>query len=213
MPRRRPKGLRAERWRPRRGVPVRRIRGISAATRVAIRKLEEDRLWPGAVAAALAECRWYLGQPGRVLPDLVIGCDCCDPLVARDRLEDVLLWLPRGARADLGRLVARLDAEFDRRAVSLSTHLMLATRSVLAGIGAGDSWRTEGRAVSRRSAGGLLLSAGCSHPGSRCGWPAAAGRKFSSCTSTTSARPSGARTSGPAHGGPATTPAWPPGRR
>lgn len=127
MPRRRPKGLRAERWRPRRGVPVRRIRGVSAATRLAIRKLEEDRLWPGAVAAALAECRSYLGQPGRVLPDPVIGCDCCDPLVARDRLEDVLLWLPRGARADLGRLLAGLDAEFDRRAVSLSSHLMLAT--------------------------------------------------------------------------------------
>ncbi|GDY80273.1 hypothetical protein SAV31267_097580 [Streptomyces avermitilis] len=100
---------------------------MSAATRVAIRKLEEERLWPGAVAAALAECRWYLGQPGRVLPDPVMGCGCCDPLVARDRLEDVLLWLPRGARTDLGRLVARLDAEFDRRAVSLSSHLMLAT--------------------------------------------------------------------------------------
>ncbi|MFD0369636.1 hypothetical protein [Streptomyces sp. NPDC127114] len=79
------------------------------------------------MAAALAECRWYLGQPGRVLPDPVMACECCDPLVARDRLEDVLLWLPGGARTDLGRLVARLDAEFDRRAVSLGSHLRLAT--------------------------------------------------------------------------------------
>lgn len=31
---------------------------------------------------------------------------------------------------------------------------------MFAGIGAGDSWRSEGRVVSRRSAGGLLLSAG-----------------------------------------------------
>jgi hypothetical protein len=100
---------------------------VSAATHFAIRKLEEERLWPGAVAAALAECRWYLGQPGRFLPDPVIGCECCDPLVARDRLEDVLLWLPRGARSDLGRIVAGLDAEFDRRAVSLSSHLIRAS--------------------------------------------------------------------------------------
>lgn len=53
------------RWRPRRGVPVRRIRGVSAATRVAIRKFEDDRLYLGCVAAALAECRRHLDQPGR----------------------------------------------------------------------------------------------------------------------------------------------------
>ncbi len=110
--------------------------GVSAATRVAIQKLEEDRLWPGAVPAALAECRSYLSQPGRVLPDPVMGCECCDPLVARDRLEDMLLWLPRGARADLDRLVFRLNIEFDRRAVPLSPHLLLA-----ASWGECGSWR------------------------------------------------------------------------
>jgi hypothetical protein len=187
MPRRRPRGLRAERWRPRREIPVRRIRGVSAATRVAIRKLEEERLWPGAVAAALAECRWYLRQPGRVLPDPAVGCDCCDPLVARDRLEDVLLWLPRGARTDLGRLVARLDTEFDRRAVSPSSHLMPATpfgacgywrrvksRPVSAvgeGGGVPGDRRSRGRCC-RRWRGRRGRRRGCSpsRPGCRCGW-------------------------------------------
>ncbi|MER5893149.1 hypothetical protein [Streptomyces sp. NPDC001876] len=104
-----------------------RIRGVSAATRVAIRRLEEKRLWPGDVAAALTECRRYLDQPGRVLPDPVMDCECCDPLMARDCLEDVLLWLPRGARSDLGRVVARLDAAFDRRSGPLGAHLVLAS--------------------------------------------------------------------------------------
>ncbi|WP_405789319.1 hypothetical protein OG753_18995 [Streptomyces sp. NBC_00029] len=91
---------------------------------MAIRKVEEDPLWPGVVVAALAECEWYLKQPGHVLPDPVMGCECCGPLAARDRLEDVLLLLlPRGARADLG----KLDAEFDRRTVPLGPHLTLAS--------------------------------------------------------------------------------------
>lgn len=125
MPRKRPKQVRAEHWRPRRGVPVVRIRGVTAATRVAIHRLEDERLWAGAVVAALRECRRHLEQPGRVLPDPVMGCACCDPLVARDLLEDVLRWLPRGARTDLGRLVARMDAEFARRSAPLGAHLTL----------------------------------------------------------------------------------------
>ncbi|MFC8230341.1 hypothetical protein [Streptomyces sp. NPDC057287] len=79
------------------------------------------------MAAALAECRRHLNQPGRVLPDPMMGCECCDPLVARDLLEDVLQWLPRGARDDFGRIVGTLDAEFDRRTVPLSPHLTLAS--------------------------------------------------------------------------------------
>ncbi|UGQ14685.1 hypothetical protein LO772_14530 [Yinghuangia sp. ASG 101] len=69
------------------------------------------------MAAALQECRWYLAEPGPVLPEPFTGCDCCNPILARDLLQAVLLWLPAGGRADLGRVVARLDAEFDRRAV------------------------------------------------------------------------------------------------
>ncbi|MFF2078713.1 hypothetical protein ACFVXG_28675 [Kitasatospora sp. NPDC058162] len=120
MPRRRPKGLRAERWRPRQTVPVRRIRGVSGLTRAAIRRVEDERLGPNAVFWALAECRRYLAQPGRVLPEPEVGCDECNPVLARDELEAVLRWLPRGARVDLGRLVARLDAEFDRRSALMS---------------------------------------------------------------------------------------------
>ncbi|WP_280703553.1 hypothetical protein [Kitasatospora sp. GP82] len=84
---------------------------------MAVRKVEEDRLWAGAVAAALAECRWYLGQPGRYVPVPDTACSCCDPLVARELLEDVLRWLPRGARTDLERLVSRLDDDFECRTV------------------------------------------------------------------------------------------------
>ncbi|MFF7177519.1 hypothetical protein [Streptomyces sp. NPDC008121] len=52
-----------------------------------------------------------------MLPEPEVGCDCCNPILARDLLQAVLLWLPHGARADLGRVIARLDAEFDRRSV------------------------------------------------------------------------------------------------
>lgn len=72
-------------------------------------------MWSGAVDAALAECRWYLAEPGPALPDPETGCECCNPVLARDLLEVVLLWLHRGARIDLGRVVAVLDADFDRR--------------------------------------------------------------------------------------------------
>jgi hypothetical protein len=81
--------------------------------------MEVGRLWPGAVAEALRECRLYLAQPGRCLQAPDTACECCDPLIARDLLDDALSWLPRGARADLLRLVDRLDDEFDRRAVAL----------------------------------------------------------------------------------------------
>ncbi|GEB57000.1 hypothetical protein SGA01_26050 [Streptomyces gardneri] len=34
---------------------------------------------------------------------------------AREVLEEVMLHLPHGARHDLGRLIARIDDEFERR--------------------------------------------------------------------------------------------------
>ncbi|MFJ9777057.1 hypothetical protein ACIRVF_38480 [Kitasatospora sp. NPDC101157] len=98
---------------------MRRIRGVSGLTRAAIRRLEDERLAPDTVFWALAGCRRYLDQPGRALPEPEVGCDPCNPVLARDELEAVLRWLPRGARTDLGRLVARLDAEFDRRSTPM----------------------------------------------------------------------------------------------
>lgn len=66
-------------------------------------------------------------QPGRALPHPVMGCDCCVPLVARDPIWGRAAVSPPGAAsADLSRLLARFDAEFDCRTVSLS-YLMLAT--------------------------------------------------------------------------------------
>ncbi|MFF3115467.1 hypothetical protein ACFVSN_40580 [Kitasatospora sp. NPDC057904] len=111
---------------------------MSGLTRAAIRRLEHERLWTGAVAGALSECRRYLSQSGRVLPEPETGCDECNPILARDLLQAVLLWLPVGARVDLGRLVARLDAEFDRRTV-LRPELLMADSPW----GVEGSWRSR----------------------------------------------------------------------
>ncbi|MDN3355630.1 hypothetical protein [Actinomadura sp. DC4] len=115
MPRRRPKALRAERWRPPPHVPVRRLHGLSAQTRVAIRRLEHEHLFPNAVAIflhffdeAFRLPYRYLNAPGVSGPTL----HCAE---VREKLDLVLLHLPEGARTDLGRLVAQIDAETDRR--------------------------------------------------------------------------------------------------
>ena len=114
MPRRRPKVVRAERWRPRKHVPVRRIPGVSARTRAAVRRVEAEYLWPDAVADALSRFEWAFRQPGRHLtgPYESPGIEIED---GRDDLEVALQRLPRGARADLGRLVERIDVEYERR--------------------------------------------------------------------------------------------------
>ncbi|WP_243659154.1 hypothetical protein [Tamaricihabitans halophyticus] len=44
-----------------------------------------------------------------------MDCPCCDPVDARDELEAVLRVLPSGPRAELRRVVAALDEEFERR--------------------------------------------------------------------------------------------------
>ncbi|MFJ5938894.1 hypothetical protein [Streptomyces sp. NPDC093071] len=115
MPRRRPEAVRAERWRPRRHVVVRRIRGVSARTRAAVRRVEEERVRPGAVADALARFEWAFRQPGRYLNASEVWQPGLEVEDARDDLEKVMLHLPLGARRDLGRLIARIDEEFERR--------------------------------------------------------------------------------------------------
>ncbi|MFJ2376806.1 hypothetical protein ACIOZL_29220 [Streptomyces sp. NPDC087769] len=79
-----------------------------------------DGLWDGAVEAALRHYRAFLRQPGRYL-------DLCFPVSphpesslvdlanARDVLQEALCSLPQPPRAELGRVVACLDAEFRRR--------------------------------------------------------------------------------------------------
>src|SRR5690242_15151931 len=99
MPRRRPKALRDERWRPRIHVPVRRIRGVSAQTRVAIRRVEDDLQWgPDLVFSALARFEWTFRQPGRYLAASASWSPGLEVEDARDELEEVLRRLPAGAR-------------------------------------------------------------------------------------------------------------------
>lgn len=115
MPRRRPKDLRAEQWRPHRYVPASRIPQVSALTRAAIRRVEEQRLRPDLVATALTQFEWAFRQPGRYLNASQVWEPGLEIEDARDDLEEVMRYLPRGARADLGRLITRIDDEFERR--------------------------------------------------------------------------------------------------
>jgi hypothetical protein len=115
MPRRRPKIVRDECWRPSRHVRVRRIPAVSSRTRAAVRRVEDEHGYPNMVANALVRCELAFRQPGRYLN----GPKGWDPGIeiedARDDLEAVMRCLPSGARADLGRLVQRIDEEFERR--------------------------------------------------------------------------------------------------
>lgn len=117
MPRRRPGALRAEQWRPSSGVPARRVTGVSALTRVAIRRVEAECLSPDAVAVALARFESFLRRSDRYLwlPGIEMDCPCCSPLEARDDLETVLSRLPPKARADLMRRLSWADEQFERR--------------------------------------------------------------------------------------------------
>ncbi|MET8832834.1 hypothetical protein ABZV78_02810 [Micromonospora sp. NPDC004540] len=117
MPRRRPKALRAANWRPSEGVPVRRIRGVTALTRVAVRRLEERHYHVNAVHRALAGYVAVLRQPGRYLSGPQHLSPGIEPEDDRDLLAEVLPRLPAAARADLGRIVDRLDREYHRRTV------------------------------------------------------------------------------------------------
>ncbi|MFE2298695.1 hypothetical protein ACFXAW_10890 [Streptomyces sp. NPDC059445] len=81
-----------------------------------MRRVEALYLHPDAVAVALDRFERAFKQPGRYLtgPGESPGIEIED---GRDDLEVALRYLPKGARADLGRLVARIDAEFERRTV------------------------------------------------------------------------------------------------
>ncbi|MFI6940384.1 hypothetical protein ACIBI4_14020 [Streptomyces sp. NPDC050418] len=79
--------------------------------------MEEQRLWVDAVVEALGTYHQFLRQPCRYLSADNPGCPCCDPLQARDQLDDALAWLPPAAEAELGTIVSRLDDEFERRTI------------------------------------------------------------------------------------------------
>ncbi|MGW6913882.1 hypothetical protein ACWGB8_08695 [Kitasatospora sp. NPDC054939] len=57
----------------------------------------------------------FLRRPGRWLYVRRTDCPCCDVVTGRDELQAVIEALPTSARRELSRVVARLDAEFERR--------------------------------------------------------------------------------------------------
>ncbi|MFF0390092.1 hypothetical protein ACFYS8_15615 [Kitasatospora sp. NPDC004615] len=124
MPRNRPGALRAA------AVafvdPPPRIRGLSAAASLDVHRAECERpsffLRPGATGLALRRYRAFLhpfgGRPLYPRESLCPSCPGCagdDVRHSRDVLGEVLLFLPGRSRAELGRLVRPLDAEFRRR--------------------------------------------------------------------------------------------------
>ncbi|TLP56237.1 hypothetical protein FXF59_05880 [Microbispora tritici] len=118
MPRRRPSALRARLWVNRRRYrPAPKIPTLSSRTCAAIAHIEQQRLRPGAIVGAFAEYEHFVRQPGRHLYLPNAGCPCCDPKNARDTLEYTLRRLPAIERAELARLVTRLDQEFRRRTI------------------------------------------------------------------------------------------------
>ncbi|WP_455361478.1 hypothetical protein [Streptomyces sp. SYSU K21746] len=72
-------------------------------------------MWPDAVADGLSRFEWAFKQPGRYLNASPVWQPGLEVEYARDDLEQAMLHLPRGARRDLGRLIARIDDEFERR--------------------------------------------------------------------------------------------------
>ncbi|MFC8587080.1 hypothetical protein ACFUGD_21415 [Streptomyces sp. NPDC057217] len=72
----------------------------------AVRRVEEERVRPGAVADALVRFEWAFRQPGRHLNASEVWQPGLEAEDARDDLEKVVLHLPLGAR---------IDEEFERR--------------------------------------------------------------------------------------------------
>ncbi|MFB6708207.1 hypothetical protein ACFCW6_26245 [Streptomyces sp. NPDC056333] len=125
MPRRRPGALRAaERRTPGWLSEPGRIHRLSLATSAAIRRVECEsdlyEVFPGVTAAALARCCSFFRLPGRTLyPGLAEcpcrGCSLDDVTHARDVLGDILAALGPRPQAELGRRIARIDAQLLRR--------------------------------------------------------------------------------------------------
>ncbi|WP_091295162.1 hypothetical protein [Amycolatopsis xylanica] len=116
MARSRPGALRAAQARFPANVPERRIPGLSPRAREAIRLLEARTGDYNAIYLALDAYRQALRKPGRI-NSAEHPCPCCDSFEARDVLGRALETLPGYARAELGRLVAPLDAILLRRTV------------------------------------------------------------------------------------------------
>lgn len=124
MPRRRPSALRAEQvMQPHHECPwLDQICGLSARTAYAIHLVEvasrDYYLYLGATKSALRRYRAFVSPPGKrprypkPADCTCRGCSLDDVRHARDVLESVLEQLSGRARADLGRQVARLDAQY-----------------------------------------------------------------------------------------------------
>jgi hypothetical protein len=116
MPRRPPGALRAApRAHRAASCPYSQVRGLGRSAQAAVRRVEARRFWPGFLSGALTTYGDFLRRPGRVLYLPVSDCPCCDVVDARDDVEEMLHALPPRARRELGRVVARLDAELERR--------------------------------------------------------------------------------------------------
>ncbi len=72
-------------------------------------------MWPNAVAHALARFECAFKQPGRYLNASEVSSPGIEVEDARDDLEMAMSGLPPRAKRDLGRLITRLDEEFERR--------------------------------------------------------------------------------------------------
>ncbi|MFJ9697025.1 hypothetical protein [Kitasatospora sp. NPDC101183] len=116
MPRRSPGAMRARtRHRGPRPRPYSQIHGLGLSAQAAVHRLEARRFGPGYLSEALGQYEEFLRRPGRVLYVPLSDCPCHDVLGARDDIQAMLSALPPRARRELGRIVARLDAEFERR--------------------------------------------------------------------------------------------------
>lgn len=82
-------------------------------------------MWPNAVANALACIEWAFKQPGRYLD--ASAFDSPGVADARDDLEWAMQYLLPGAKRDLGRLITRIDEEFERRTLPEPNYIDWAT--------------------------------------------------------------------------------------